>query len=264
MIPVLGVPILNRGDLLLRLFHSIDYPVDTLHVVINYTGNIPDNSVTEAVTLIRDAINADHPFVKHLTSEGGMLYNSKKRVVSNNLGVAGSWNHLIKSHPEASFIMLVGNDIQFSPGDLEKFDTFMSGLTTEQRNTKGITCGNHGYSCFAVLPETITNVGYFDENIYPAYLEDCDYSWRCKLASVHNNDVPDTHMIHGEAPNWGSSTIYSNNDYRNKNGVTHGRNFEYYRKKWGGNNGEEKFRIPFNDPTMRIQQWNAPERILAW
>ena len=264
MIPVLGIPILNRGDLLKRLFDSIDYPVDTLHIVLNYTANTPSDEVAKAVSEIREAIRDDHPFVKHLVTEGGMLYNSEHKLVSNNMGVAGSWNHIIKAHPEASYIILSGNDIQFTPGDLQKFDNFMTALTPEERNKKGITCGNHGYSCFAILPETIKNVGLFDENIYPAYLEDCDYSWRCRLAGVHNNDVQDTHMIHGEAPNWGSSTIYSNADYRNKNGVTHGRNFEYYRKKWGGNNGQESYKHPYNDKEKEVQFWEMPIRRLVW
>jgi len=264
MIPVLGVPILNRGDLLLRQFNSIDYPVDCLHIVINYVGNTPDASVTQAVSQIQNEIRNGHPFVKRLTSEGGMLYNADKHLVSNNMGVAGSWNHIIKAHPDANYVLLAGNDIQFTPGDLEKFDRFMTALTPEERNKKGITCGNHGYSCFAILPETIKNVGYFDENIYPAYLEDCDYSWRCSLVEVNNNDVQDTHMIHGEAPSWGSSTIHSDNELRQKNGYTHGKNFEYYRKKWGGDNGHELFVTPFDNPEYAIQFWPIPHRVNTW
>lgn len=261
MIPVLGVPILNRGDLLLRLFNSIDYPVERLHIVINYTENVPDTSVTEAVDIIHKAIGT-HPFVSKLTTEGGMLRAKDGRVISNNMGVAGSWNHIIKAHPQEEYILLVGNDIQFTPGDLEKFDKFMRAIP--DRANKGITCANQGYSCFAILPETIEKVGYFDENIYPAYLEDCDYSWRCHLAGADCSGVHDVHLIHGEAPNWGSSTIYSNEDYRFKNGHTHGKNFEYYRKKWGGNNGEEKFNHPFNDVNNSVKYWDTPKRFLVW
>jgi GT2 family glycosyltransferase len=158
--------------------------------------------------------------------------------------------------------MLVGNDIQFTPGDLEKFDKYMKSIP--DRNKKGIACGNQGYSCFAILPHTLNIVGYFDENIYPAYLEDCDYSWRCKLAGLDNSDVPDTQLVHGEAPSWGSSTIYSNKDFRNKNGYTHGLNFVYYNKKWGGNNGEEKFTRPYNDETNSIKFWEPCTNRVAW
>lgn len=263
MIPIIGIPILNRGDLLLRLFDSIDYPVDTVHILVNYTKALPDPTVITALEHLQKTADR-HPFVKNITVEFGELLDTDKKVISHNMGVAGSWNRIMQTYPEASFIMLVGNDIKFTPGDLEKFGTFMSGLTPEERNAKGITCGNQGYSCFAIMPEAVKNIGYFDENIYPAYLEDCDYSWRCKQAGAHNNDVPDTHLIHGEAPSWGSSTIYSNDEYRRKNGHTHGLNFTYYVEKWGGNNGEEKYTSPYNDNTKPITYWRLYAARMIW
>ena len=225
-IPVMGIPILNRGDLLLRLFESIDYPVDILHIIINHTSS-PAEDVESAVHIIQGAVNGGHEFVRQLVFEGGLIKDSDGEIVTHNMGVAGSWNRIIEQHVAyAPYIMLVGNDIMFTPGDLQRFDDYMSTMSPERRDKKGITCGNHGYSCFAILPETINTLGYFDENIYPAYLEDCDYSYRCKLAGLDNSDVQNTHMVHGEAPLWGSSTIHSNNAYLMKNGMTHHLNFK--------------------------------------
>ncbi len=39
MIPILAIPVLNRGDLLLRCIRSIDYPVGKLVIVNNGDEN---------------------------------------------------------------------------------------------------------------------------------------------------------------------------------------------------------------------------------
>ena len=60
MIPLLGVLVLNRGDLLLRMVDSIDYPIDKLAIVQN--GCEPD--VVDAIDQIMDntgGIFVDHP-----------------------------------------------------------------------------------------------------------------------------------------------------------------------------------------------------------
>lgn len=261
MIPVLGIPILNRGDLLQRLVDSIDYPVNILHIVVNSVKEEADPGVLQVVKVLEKIPPEQRPFIKNVFWSYGKLYDTNGDRISNNLGVAGSWNSILK-HYGAEYYMLVGNDIQFAPGDLKKFDDYITAWP--DKNKKGVICGNHGFSCFALLAETITQVGYFDENIYPAYLEDCDYKWRCILADLDNEDVPDTHMIHGEAPSWGSSTIYSNKDFREKNGYTHSINFIYYNKKWGGDNGKEKFTSPYNDNTKPISYWQEPVIRVPW
>lgn len=235
-IPVLGIPFYNRPDLLARCLDSIDYPVDKVVIVdqgpASMTGWLRPRPLLKRVELIR------HP----------------------NAGVAGAWNELIKLFP-ARYWMLVNNDIAFALGDLCKlagrveYDRY---FRPDQR--PGVYYGNHAASWFAITDACIRTVGLFDENIYPAYLEDCDYAYRMKLLGVAAETLPEVAAIHGDGVDaadttQGSRTIHSDPELRRKNGVTHGRNFEYYRAKWGGNNGEERFLRPFNDLACPVWAW---------
>lgn len=227
-IPFLGIPVLNRGDLLERCLDSIDCPVDRIVVLNN--GNDP--SVESYTKCLK-----------------GRLQNFELIRPARNLGVAGSWNYFLRNY-EASYHLICGSDIKFAAGDLEKIN---DAVVTHPDHA--IIFGNHGYSIFALTKRGVDLVGYFDENFYPAYLEDCDHFHRLRMLGGKSLEVPDTHAVHGEPPHWGSSTILSNAVYRERNGVTHGNNFTYYRAKWGGINGHELYAHPFNDPTKSPQFW---------
>jgi GT2 family glycosyltransferase len=229
-IPVLGTLLINRGDLLLRLFKSIDCPFDKF-VIIN---NGKDPGVAEACK----EIEAELP-------DKVIIINSVK-----NTGVAGGWNFIIKNFP-APWHFICGNDVMFTPGDLEK----MVKEIWAKHKEYVMFFGNQGHNAFAISELAIDNIGYFDENFYPAYLEDSDYSRRIGLTGTKQVDIQDVHIIHGEAPNWGSSTIFSNPRFRIANGMTHGNGHRYYRAKWGGENGSEKFKKPFNNPNLSPKDW---------
>lgn len=222
MIPILTIPIYNRRDLLLRCVASIDHPVERLVVVQNgyEDGTVEPPKCVKDFTLIR------HP----------------------NAGVAASWNEVIKLFP-ADWWLIANNDIQFTPGDLTRMDEAI------QRGEVGCYYGNHGASWFGVTKAAIQAVGLFDENFFPAYLEDCDWSCRADLLGVNRTTVQECRSIHGDAKSTGSCTIMSDQAVRDKNHRTHGRNFEYYRRKWGGINGQETFKTPFNEPNWPIQHW---------
>lgn len=240
MIPVLGIPVLNRGDLLRRCVSSIDYPIDTL-VIIN---NGREASVLEAIEEIRTGQNAGlmsgdvaPARWRHLEIIGPSL---DPLCWKGNRGVPGSWNEIARQ--PGAYHLIVGNDILFQPGDLAT----LAGFIEPRVATHTSIYGNHGHSLFAITPLHREIVGTFDENFYPAYLEDCDDSWRIRQAGGVSENCPGLRAIHGEAPSWGSSTIFSDPHLRNANGVTHGNNFQYYFRKWGGMNGGERFRTPFN------------------
>lgn len=80
-IPVIGIPIVNRGDYLLRLFDSIgDFPIGKICIINN--GNSQD--VAEAIDEIKNR------------------YESKSEldIVSpgENWGCAKSWNYILKTY----------------------------------------------------------------------------------------------------------------------------------------------------------------------
>jgi len=235
-IPVLGIPYYNRPDLLERCLASIDCHVDQLVIVDQ--GPVP----------------LGDEFVWRMVLQTPYLHQVN-RIVHPNAGVAGAWNEILKLFPSAWWL-LVNNDIQFGGGDLARLAAALEG----NEGKHGVLYGNHGASCFAITDACIERVGLFDENIFPAYLEDCDYSYRMKLLGVPALNMPGMLAIHGDGiqpsdTTKGSRTIMSDPDLRRRNGVTHGNNFEYYRAKWGGNNGEEVYRTPFNNPWVPVWAW---------
>lgn len=231
IVPVLGVPYYNRPDLLDRMVRSIDFGVDRLVIVDNSPMGMP-------------------PFTMAAHGAIESWVNEKHVIRHPNAGVAGSWNEIIKLFP-APWWMLVNNDIQFSPGDLQK----MAEAAHKRGALVASFFGNHGHSFFIVTRLGIERVGLFDENIYPAYLEDCDWMRRLKLTDEIYIDVEGVSAVHGDKTLTGSCTIQSDERLRELNGRTHGGNFQYYRQKWGGNNGEETFKTPFNDPHWPLWAW---------
>ena len=233
-IPLLGIPILNRGDLLERLICSIDYPVQKLFIVNN--GN--DIGVLQVIHKIVNGLNEN---IKEV-----VVYTPEK-----NLGVAGSWNTIINENMDCPYWVISANDMMFSEsGSVEKMAFY-----AEQNHLTNAMMYVDGYSCFCMTQLGLKEVGTFDENIFPAYLEDSDHFYRLRLSGAIATGFPDVKFIHGEPPNYGSSTINTNDKYQKANGITHGRNFEYYFKKWGGRGGEEIFKNPFNDSSKSIKFW---------
>ena len=151
---------------------------------------------------------------------------------------------------------VAGNDTVLHPGALaatEKLD-----MTGEDDAIWHLCAWNF----FCLHHRTIPRVGWFDENFYPAYMEDCDYRWRCHLAGMHRYMVPTGEESSPGKPyltpgipatpevkvdHKGSLTVKSNAKYAKHSKVTHGRmGRTYYKNKWGGMPNGEKFKIPFN------------------
>ena len=258
-IPVLGVPTYHRTDLLFRLLATLEHAGAAIeHLVI--VNNHPKRNLL----LTRPPAHAP---VKQMT----IIHHP-------NAGVAGAWNEIIKLFP-APWWLIVNDDIAFQPGDLAKMAGAVNGVVgwfgTEQIPTggreglgtgvepvptgaqvkPGVFYGNHGASCFGITAGCVARVGLFDENIYPAYLEDCDHAYRCDLLGMPRTNVAGLQARHGDDQLTGSCTINSDPAIQVENVRTHGNNFEYYRRKWGGINGEEKFKTPFNDPGWPVWAW---------
>jgi len=92
MIPCIGVLVLNRGDLLLRMVDSIDVPVERLCIVQNGS----DDTVTEA---IRDIAAGRNNLINKVYIEQPF----------RNMGVAPSWNSIIKSFPECEYWLIANS-----------------------------------------------------------------------------------------------------------------------------------------------------------
>lgn len=237
-IKTLGIPVLNRGDLLMRCVQSVDYPVETLFIINNGT----DRGVCGFVEQIqrRDIPNAS-------------LFGEIHVEQYKNLGCARSWNHVMRTCPGAW--LMSGNDIQFTPGDIKKIADVL-----EANQDASIVCAM-GYAVYCMTEIGVKKVGLFDENFYPAYFEDNDHFRRVRLTGAKAVGVPDFKAIHGEAPLWGSATVNSDPEIQKKNSITFTNLRNYYIQKWGGEPDKEKFNTPYNkDVPLDFCEYDAELR----
>jgi hypothetical protein len=245
MVPVLGVPIYNRVDLLLRCLRSVDFPVRLLVVVDNGgLGCGLNTAVCEAVE--------SHPHIADY-----LIHRPE-----GNIGVAGAWNYLLHQHCSPSrtggdYVLICNNDIEWAAGDLQKMHE-----AVRSNSELEAVFGNWSYSNFIITAKGRETLGYFDENFWPAYLEDGDHWRRIVLSQAKICHAVGVSAVHGENGR-GSCTIGSDAVLARNNTVTHGKNWDYYRRKWGWGGGEvrEVYSAPFNDAKLPLNYWQLmPER----
>lgn len=224
----IGIPILNRGDLLQRCVATIDVPARV--VIVNNN-------------------NVDETFNRELTQLAARDARVTVLDQDYNLGVAASWNLLLQTAFEAGceWGVIASNDLELHPGALRAAAAV---LGTGDVGVWHLSAWN----CFAISRAAIGRVGWFDENFYPAYKEDQDYSRRCECAGVRRANVPGAGGRHV-----GSATIHSDSEYQQANAATHGQyNVQYYLQKWGGDAGQETYLRPFNLGCADARWWPAP------
>lgn len=195
VIPVLGVATLNRADLLARMIGSIDHTVGHLVVIDNgrqALGNISTPSHVANITVTTTA---------------------------GNLGVAGSWNLIIKTTPAAPWWLIVNDDAWFPTGSLQRI--------AEHASTEAVVLSQCSppWACFTIGEDVVRQVGLFDERFYPAYCEDNDYVNRCEAAKVEirGNKVKVWHD--------NSSTIAKSPEIRAQNTRTYNSNAAWLNAK---------------------------------
>lgn len=151
----------------------------------------------------------------------------------HNIGVAAAWNLGLKVTPGAEWWAIVNDDLAFAPGDLAGLEQAMAGSSARIATLDG-------FSAFGINREALERVGYFDENFVPAYCEDADYEYRCKLAHVP------IYTLNAGLSHNRSATIKEER-YRLGNDRTYPLNNAYFRQKWGGPlRGGETYETPFD------------------
>jgi len=176
-----------------------------------------------------------------------------------NRGLATSWNDGLILSREADAMIIMNDDVIMDRNDL----LILASAAVEHREAGLIICrGLNGpnrdhidldHVIFAVNPIAVEKVGYFDENYWPIYGEDVDYSRRCRLLGVPYYNAGETGIIH-----LGSTTIKTVPALNAQNMVTFPRNEEYHRLKHGGGYGHETFLHPFNDEQL---SWKIESRM---
>ena len=222
MIPVLAVPTL-RPDLVGRMLASVDVPVG-LRLVIDNSGQARDIDGTWVVRL------------------------------PGNLGVAASWNLVMKLTPKAAWWCIANDDLVFAPGDLAR-------LAAAMDVPHPLIACLDGFSAFGINAAAHDALGWFDENYHPAYVEDCDMERRAHLLRVPIVKV-EAGLAHAR-----SSTI-GLPEYSRQNNRTYPANVAYHARKWGGGHrGGETYGTPFNREGVGPNEWTldpARLRALGW
>jgi len=212
-IPVLGTQSLNSFTNLKNLIKSIDYPVETLSIVIN----------SENVNYFLDVKQfCDNNVDKNLIERIDISFHP------TNLGCPASWNYHFKSYPYADFFIKPDDDIVFCPGDLEKF---VNSLQTYDMVFYG---HNTGYACFGITKNALKTVGLFDENLFPCNYEDNDYELRTNAHGIKKSclNLNTHHVSSGTSRN---ITVEEHEKYLANYIVT---TKEYFDKKWDGEFGD--------------------------
>lgn len=239
-IPVLCAMVYNRPDYLERMLHSIDYPVEKLVICLN--------AVTAEIAESADRIRKDFPGV--IIHNPG--FNQPKPV---NLGFSGGWNYFLRNHM-ADWLLVVGNDAQFHPGQLQKLSEYYERHKNDSP-AMGVVNTSMGWHVHGITRHGLNVLGYLDENMYPCYYDDCDHDYRHTLAQragLVSYPVEGECQIH--VHHEGSAT--SRNlppEKAERMAKAFERNMEYYIRKWGGPQTQEKFTHPFNNPKLSIRDW---------
>lgn len=253
-IPVLGIPVLNVPKLVARLVSSINAPVDKLVFIHNRDEGQPNAELAQTLQRIQTArprnINSVH------------IHTFRR-----NLGVSAAWNAIMLFHT-APWYLICNSDIKFEPSAL----AFIIASVDVRQPTCVWTFGI-GMSAFAIANHTKESTGFFDENYFPAYSEDCDYVKRLSITQCPIAEVGGAHgkkrFLHtGSAslrPPSRASKVYMR--------VSHGgegyNNWDYLRRRFGTISCDSHWRFKPDDPTswkldsVRRRERGGPEGCVA-
>jgi len=235
-IPVIGVPIVNGVDWLVRLIDSIDYPVDDLFIV-NNSGN---DKIAEELNQISK-------------KKYDLIKNIKVCNLPSNIGCSGAWNLIIKCYCLSPYWIISNHDIAFVPGLLEEMVNIML------KKEVGIVKAGTQWELFLLKEFVVQECGLFDENFYPAYLEDCDYYVRLlnKNIIIEDTKIKSIHGLGGEYSSSGSQTWRTDLSLKPKIDFCHNENAFYMTSKWGPNWRDVYWNMnpwptPYNNPEIPI------------
>lgn len=222
-VPSIGLP--ESLLLLDRLADSVDFPIKW-RVVMN-------NGITGTLEPFRES----HP---------GWIV---REPITNNLGVAGSWNACAAMFPDAPTYLLMNEDSWFFPGQLEELckcaDANIDAPLIHINDT-------NAYYCFVATRSGREKFGTFDENIWCAYYEDVEMRYRHRLGGVttYPYAMQDREPVpHGKSRSGGDN--YS--ALINGCGLF---NRAYMMRKWGCFDQEMPiYQTPYNDHRLAIKDW---------
>lgn len=236
-IPVIGTAVVNGVHWLERMIASIDYPVDELFIVNN-------NGREQITQQLEEISNKKYEHIGKITISH----------MPGNIGCAAAWNLTIKSHINAPYWIIVNPDIAFTEGFLQNMLEMAEDLEVGMVNASAADHGQGSFECFLIKDWLVQSHGLFDENFYPAYLEDTDYIMRMIAAPVKRAYM-NYPFLHGEVDYYvsGSQTWRTEPELKNKIDSARIKNeTEYMTMKWGDWIHLNPWKTPFNKPEIPV------------
>lgn len=200
------------------------------------------------------AVHSDRPEILAACTALAQVFNVRLFDYRYNRGLARSLNDmwLAALDSGADVYINCNDDVEWGPGDAVKLgEAAMQRRDAWMVSAMGYHAGNGvldsmGWCAAALNPIAMEQIGCLDENFYPAYFEDVDYTRRARLAGLPEALAHDTCCKHA-----GSLTIMSDQTIRIANDLYFRGNDAYYQRKWGAG-----YTSPFNlGGSLRI----APE-----
>lgn len=181
--------------------------------------------------------------------------------LTENKGVAGSWNECAEMFPKEKGWLLCNDDCWFLPGQLEK----ICRCAEENPNEPVIFLNSsQAFYCFFWGAAGKETIGLFDDNFFPAYYEDCDYRVRMRLSGkteyvyALGDDVAP--VPHGKPRDGGVN-------YASMIQGAGLLNRSYWRRKWGSDDHENAtYQTPYKDHRLTIRDivWYPQHRAETW
>jgi GT2 family glycosyltransferase len=285
-IPLLSISLNDDSrNFLGRLIRSIDYPINEVYIQI---GNEDPLIRADLVSKIQLA-KLDKP---NLNIKVTVLNENPGSAVGFNFGLR---NMMVKSDSENfNWVLIVNSDIAFYPGILRRLagsmEHFIRAHSTFGIGFTSLCCGGE-WSAIGVTRRLVEKIGFFDENMYPAYYEDDDYGIRIHHSGMHAVKFNNTPLLHGTidgSKDYESGifqNLYVTKDRNNPSKSSWRKVYEfgvkrsksYIEKKWGSSMGSfknahgnsvkckdleginklcsTKYSHPFNDPSKNLSYW---------
>lgn len=233
--------------------------IESVKSNLNWDILVIDNGSTDGTTQKALELNQSEKFLHKIT------------IITNavNKGCGGGWNQGLEYAREHGFthVLLANNDIILSPFTIDKLveriergdKTLVSAVDVsgEVSVAEDILHEDHAvnhkedseaphpnFSCFMVKSDFVDEIGWVDEGFFPAYFEDNDIHYRCKLAKGDDSAIATTLSVFYH---FGSRTQNESGDKAVVSGSLFEQNRQYFITKWGGNPTQETFTHPFNE-----------------
>jgi len=172
---------------------------------------------------------------------------------TRNLGVAPSWNLILRAAAERDAIVVIANDdIAFGAYAIAELVWRVESYT-ELGLSHQLLCGPkmHVFSFFAMdARRALAEIGEFDEQFWPAYWEDNDYEHRLRIAGLALEHVP--HDVLGFEHDGSRTTRDADPETRAWLKRCYENSRQLYRAKWGGTPPHgELYLEPYNATRLR-------------